>query len=150
MSNRRRRIPRAKGGLASYGVWRPNRLHRRNHSVGQWPSPVFDRQLNPTAEVARFQSGRAAPIDIDRAEESPPPQQVHAVGTQRRRRSTSREQLLQKRGDRFHDGALGVDHSVRLTQITGRGDLSTAGHNKAAYIPGLYWLLIHGRKAIGT
>jgi len=80
---------------------------------------VFDRQLNPTAEVARFDPGRAVPTDIDRAEEPPPPQQVHAVGTQRRRRSTGREQLPQKRGHRFHNGAPGVDQPVRLTQIAG-------------------------------
>jgi hypothetical protein len=89
---------------------------------------VFDRQLNPAAEVARFDPRRPAPIDVDRAEESPPPQQVHAVGTQRRRRSTGREQLLQKRGHRLNDGALGVDQPVRLTQITGRGESPTAVH----------------------
>jgi len=89
---------------------------------------VFNRQLNPTAEIARFDPGRATPIDIDRAEESPPPQQVHAIGPQRRRRSPSREQLPQKRGNRLNDGALGVDQPVRLTQLAGRGEPPTARH----------------------
>ncbi len=111
---------------------------------------MFDRQLNPTAEVARFDPGRAVPIDIDRAEESPPSQQVHAVGTQRRRRSSGRDQLPQKRGHWFHDGALRIDQPVRLTQIASRGEVPTARNNKTGHIPGLYWFLVHVREAIGA
>ena len=127
----RRRIPRTRRGLAGHcvrgsrsssrgsSVWRGGRRQIIATTPPMRPARLVG-ELKPAAEVAGFYRGRPVPPDLDRPHESEPAKQVHAVGTQRARRATTRLQVPQECRDRYDNDTVGVNKLVRLEQVARR------------------------------
>lgn len=105
-----RRVAISGCGLAGHRVRRPRRPARPAWRPGpRRLQALLDGQPNPAAEVPGLGPGRPVPRHADRVQELPPPQQVHRIRAQRRRRLPGRPQVAQRHHHRFRDPPVGAD-----------------------------------------
>ncbi len=83
------------------------------------PAPLFHGQLDPAAEITGLDSGRTVPADINRLQKPPPPQQIHAIRAQRRRRPAHGQQLSQEHRHRLDHDSVETQQPIRLGRLAG-------------------------------
>jgi len=131
-----RRISVPERGLAGHRIRCARRPGRQTPGTGHGILlALLDRELDPAAEVPRLKASRAVPADIDRVQESPPPQQVHAIRAQCGYRPSGSQQLSQERGHRGNRRPAAVEQPVGLPPVIGGDELPRAGYNKTRQVP---------------
>ena len=95
----------------------------------------LDRDLQPTAEIARLDPSRLIPAHPERPQEPEPAQQIHPIRPLRRRRPPTRRQLGEERRDRHNHRAVAVNEPIRLKQISRRLETTPPRHHQPGQIP---------------
>ena len=107
--------------------------------------PRLPRDLHPHSEIPGLRPRRLIPCHPYSPAEPQPPQQIHPIGPQRRRRPRSGLQLSQKRRHPRDGHPLGVQHLKRRPRITTGDQPSHLRDNHSGDIPARLRGLLHDR-----